>query len=547
MRVLLVSMPDRHPYFGKREYEIPSLGLSSISGNTCRRHQVWIADLSVRAWSVSASVRRAVRRYKPDIVGLSSMIFQYATARRIARLVREEKPDTLIALGGYHATTMYRELAQSPEADVLDFIFRGEADHGFGELLDAVEGRRSMESVAGLSWKAGGVFHHNARRPLEDVSTIALPDRDRRLYELFHYYFHKADVMETSRGCLHRCNFCSMNQMYGPSFRRYGIDRVLEDVRDIHKRRGLRRVGHILIADDNITLDVPRFMDICDGIAALKLPVQFLVQASCAGIAKDSALPKKMAAAGITMVFLGIENVSQQNLQQMKKGKIVGVTRTAVRRLADEGIIVVGGLINGFPDDDVAAIRRNYEYFRDLGIGTVLDQLLTPYPGTEMRRELLDAGMVTNPCDYRWYNGCWPQVRTRHLTSKQLLFEKWKARREIIEDWRANDQVKAHYPYFAAFYNHLVRPLIRFNERRMDWMYGEAGRYRRQMMQWVRLNDYFGDTGIDERFFDPDVEGPEGIGVAAAADNGGGAPFKDTSDEPAFVRTMGGGQLSLHS
>jgi anaerobic magnesium-protoporphyrin IX monomethyl ester cyclase len=281
-------------------------------------------------------------------------------------------------------------------------------------------------------------------------------------------------------------------------------------------------------------------MDICDGIAALKLPMQFLIQASCAGIAKDPALPRKMADAGITMVFLGIENVNEANLQQMKKGKIGGVTRTAVTRLADAGIIVVGGLINGFPDDDVAAIRRNYEYFRDLGVNTVLDQLITPYPGTEMRRELIDAGLVTNPHDYRWYNGCWPQVRTRHLTSKQLLYQKWVARREIIEDWRANDQVKRNYPYFARFYNGIVRPMIRFNENRMDWMYGVVGRYQRQMMQWVRINDYFGDMVIDERFFDPSVEEPESIGHAQAALEGGGAPLKDTGDEPSFVRTVAG-------
>jgi len=535
MRVLLASMPDRHPYFGRREYEIPSLGLSSMVGNLDRRHSVWQADLAVRKWSVRSSVVRAVRRHKPEIVGLSSMIFQYHTARRIAQLIKKESPGTLIALGGYHATSMYRELASGPEAKLLDFIFRGEADHGFGELLDALEGRRSMESVAGLSWKRDGVFRHNADRPLEDLSTIALPDRDHRLYRLFHYYFHKADVMETSRGCLHRCNFCSMNQMYGPTFRRYSIDRVLDDVRDIYKRRGAVRVGHVLIADDNITLDVPRFMDICDGIGALKLPIQFLVQASCAGIAKDSALPRKMADAGVTMVFLGIENANEVNLQQMKKGKIGGVTRTAVTRLTDAGIIVVGGMINGFPDDDVASIRRNYEYFRDLGIGTILDQLITPYPGTGMRRDLIDAGLVTNLYDYQWYNGCWPQVRTKHLTSKQLLFEKWMARREIIEDWRPSAQVRAHYPYFAAFYSLLIRPLIRFNENRMDWMYGVVGRYQRQMMDWVRNNDYFGDMEVDERFFDPSVEGPESIGNPQAALEGGGPPIKDASDEPSFI------------
>jgi hypothetical protein len=282
-------------------------------------------------------------------------------------------------------------------------------------------------------------------------------------------------------------------------------------------------------------------MDICDGIAALKLPIQFLVQASSAGIAKDPALPKKMAAAGITMVFLGIENADEANLQQMKKGKILGVTRTAVTRLNDAGILVVAGIINGFPGDDVAAIRRNFEYVRDLGVGAIGDQMITPYPGTGMRRELIDAGMVANLYDYRWYNGSWPQGRTKHLTSKRLLFEKWKARREIIEDWRAGDQIEAHSPYFAAFYNHVVRPIIRFNENRMDLMYGVVGRYRRQMMQWARQNDYFGDMVIDERFFDPEAEGPESIGNPAAALDCGAAPLGDTGDEAVFAGAAGSG------
>jgi hypothetical protein len=224
----------------------------------------------------------------------------------------------------------------------------------------------------------------------------------------------------------------------------------------------------------------------------------------------------------------------------MRKGKIIGVTRTAVTRLNDAGILVVGGLINGFPEDDVAAIRRNFEYIRDLGVGAIGDQLITPYPGTGMRRQLIDAGMVTNLHDYKWYNGTWPQVRTRHLTSKQLLFEKWKARREIIEDWRAPAQVKAHSPYFAAFYNYVVRPIIRFNENRMDLMYGVVGRYQRQMRQWARQNDYFGDMAIDERFLDLEAEGPESIGNPAAALEGGRAPFGDTGDEPVLLETATG-------
>jgi radical SAM superfamily enzyme YgiQ (UPF0313 family) len=534
MKVLLFSMPDVMPHIAKRQWEAPNLGLSSIAGNIDGRHQVAIADLVVRQWSVPSSVRRCLKKYKPEIVGLSAMIFQYFTARKIARLIKQERPGTLIALGGYHATTMYQELADSPESEVLDFIFHGEADHAFDELLDALDGRRTIESVRGLSYKQNGVFRHNPSRQLEDVKEIALPDRDRRVYGGYHFYFDKTDVMETSRGCLLRCNFCSMNQMYGTSFRTYSTERVLADIEAMYQR-GVR---HILVVDDNITLDVPRLADLCDAIAALKHPnLQFIIQASSAGIAKDPSLPRRMVDAGVTQVFLGIENGNEENLRQMKKGKIVGVTQTAVKRLIDVGIIIAGGMITGMPDDDVASIRRNYEFFAEMGIHNVLDQIITPYPNTEMRQELLSDGMVTNPYDYQWYNGYWPQVRTRHLSSKELLFARWKAKRDMVGVWRADGEFRRNFPRWSWFWNNVLRNIIILNERRMLWMYGENGRFKRQMNQWARLNDYFGDIAIDEDFFDLDSDGPQGLGNAAAERDFGAHPRMDFAAKPAFVST----------
>ena len=536
MRVLLFSMPDVIPQIAKREWEAPNLGISSVAGNLDRRHQVWLADLVVRRWSVRSSIRRCLRKYKPDIVGLSAMIFQYYTARKIARLIQEESPGTLIALGGYHATTMYRELADSPESEVLDFIVHGEADHSFDELLDALEGRRSMETIRGLSYKQNGVFQHNPRRQLENLAEIDLPDRDRRVFGGYHFYFDKTDVLETSRGCLLRCNFCSMNQMYGTSFRNYSIERVLRDIESMYAK-GVR---HILIADDNITLDVPRLSELCDAIAGLKRSkLQFVIQASSAGIAKDPALPRRMADDNVTQVFLGIENGSEDNLKQMKKGNIVGVTHTAVKRLIDNGIIVAGGLITGLPDDDVASIRRNYEYFVAMGIHNVLDQIITPYPNTEMRQELIAEDLVTNKYDYQWYNGYWPQVRTKHLSSKELLFERWKAKRDVVGVWKADGEFKKNFPRWSWFWNNVLRRIIVLNEERMIKMYGEKGRFQRQMKQWARLNDFFGDMQLDESFFDPDAADGEGVEALGAADtvDFGAPPHTDTSEEPAFVST----------
>ena len=80
-------------------------------------------------------------------------------------------------------------------------------------------------------------------------------------------YFRRADVIETSRGCLHLCNFCSIREMYGRSFRLFPLDRVLADIEDAYSR-GAR---HIFCTDDNITLDMERFEQLCDGVIRLKL------------------------------------------------------------------------------------------------------------------------------------------------------------------------------------------------------------------------------------------------------------------------------------
>jgi radical SAM superfamily enzyme YgiQ (UPF0313 family) len=219
--------------------------------------------------------------------------------------------------------------------------------------------------------------------------------------------------------------------MYGRTFRRFPIPRVLEDLRDLD-RRGVRGVFFV---DDNVTIDVPRFKELCDEIARAGLShLRYIVQASVHGIAKDPALAPRMAAAGFDTVFMGIENAEDANVESLdiapKLGKNGNETARAVRLLQENGIKAVGGFIVGNPDDDRAAIARTFRYARRLGLDFPIVQCLTPYPRTEMRETLAAAGLVTNPDDLSRYNGYMANVRTRHLTTRQL------ARAMLVESVR---------------------------------------------------------------------------------------------------------------
>jgi len=82
---------------------------------------------------------------------------------------------------------------------------------------------------------------------------------------------------------------------------------------------------------------------------------------------------------------------------------------------------VAGGFIVGNPDDDADSVRDVFRSARSLELDHAIMWCLTPYPGTEIRDDLLAEGLIANPDDYRQYNGFICNVRTRHLTQPQLV------------------------------------------------------------------------------------------------------------------------------
>ena len=131
---------------------MPNLGLCSIAGNL-EGYGVKIVDLAFRNHNLTRSIRRLMEEFNPDIVGLSAMSFQYNSACRVSRICRSVKPDVSIVLGGYHATQVYEEIANGPEAPLFDFLVRGEGEVTFRRLVEAIgSGGNGFEQIPGLSF-----------------------------------------------------------------------------------------------------------------------------------------------------------------------------------------------------------------------------------------------------------------------------------------------------------------------------------------------------------------------------------------------------------
>ncbi|GFO64902.1 B12-binding domain-containing radical SAM protein [Geomonas paludis] len=413
MKILLLAMPDAANNF-HRIIKVPNLGLCSIAAQL-KLHEVKVVDLVLVHRDIQAWLQRLLRDFRPDVVGISSMSFQYESALKVMSICRAILPQAKLVLGGYHATLAWRELTEQPPP--FDFLVRGEGEHAFPALLEALDGQRSFFDVPALSWSRHGTFVHNPTAGLLDLAQLPLPARDARVLDGFTYFDRKLDCVETSRGCTMTCTFCSITGMYGTSFRCHQVDRVIEDLKVLQKR-GTRTV---LLVDDNITLDSRRFTALARAIVDHSLnSMEYLVQASVAGIVADPDLIPALARANFAMVFLGIESVLPQNLALFQKGDIREKTERAVGLLRRHGIGVMGGFIIGNPDDGPEEIREVFRASRRLGIDLPYVQCVTPYPGTRIREELLAAGLVTNPDRLSRYTGFMCNVRTKRLSVGQL-------------------------------------------------------------------------------------------------------------------------------
>src|SRR5262249_24520720 len=145
---------------------------------------------------------------------------------------------------------------------------------------------------------------------------IRMPDRGARVLEGYTLLGRPVDVIETSRGCTFDCSFCSIIEMRGRNFHRYGFDRVLADIRDARARAARA----LFIVDANVTLDLRRFAPLCQAIIDARLnDVAYLVQAMPSAIANHGeTLAPLRRRAGFRYVFLGIENILDEDLKFLR-------------------------------------------------------------------------------------------------------------------------------------------------------------------------------------------------------------------------------------
>ena len=167
--------------------------------------------------------------------------------------------------------------------------------------------------------------------------------------------------------------------------------------------------------------------------------IDYLVQAMTSSIAaRGETLAPLMRQAGFRYVFLGIENILDEDLAFLRARREERAARGADAASATRprrrstcctatACIVVGGLIVGNPSDTRESIEANLAFAREY-VDWPYIQHPTPYPGTPMTRDFRERGLIVSD-DVDEYDGTTAVVRSEHSTAAEIEFMRWRAER----------------------------------------------------------------------------------------------------------------------
>ena len=375
---------------------MPANSLASVYGliDDCAQRRILGADTDIEIVAIDeTNTRVPIDRIISDmrannnfgfvgLVGVQSN--QYPRSLHIAKPLRAAGIPVII--GGFHVSgmlAMFDKIGPDLQAalDMGITLFAGEAEGRIDEVvLDAAKGTLKP------------IYNYINELPaLEDAVIPFLPGISVRKT------IGNVTTFDAGRGCPFQCSFCTIINVQGRKSRRRSPD----DVELILRRNYEQGIDRFFITDDNFARNKD-WEAIFDRIIKLReqdgMDVRFLIQVDtlCHKIPDFVAKAKR---AGVTRIFIGLENINPDNLLAAKKrqNKITEY-RNMLLAWKAVGIWTYAGYILGFPHDTPESARRDIEIIKkEMPLDVLEFFFLTPLPGSEDHKVLSGKGAPLDP------------------------------------------------------------------------------------------------------------------------------------------------------
>lgn len=316
-----------------------------------------------------------------------------------------------VLLGGFHVSGMLSMIGLT--ADLRDAMVKG-----IVLVAGEVEGNRLPDIVEDvIRGRAEPLYNFLKQTP--DLGDLPIPRLTKADLRGFASPF---STIDTGRGCVFTCDFCTIINVQGRTMRCRNPRQVTDFVRESYRDAG---ISHCFFTDDNIARN-PRWRELFGGLIGLreeeKIPFTFMMQSDLAARKIPGGDFFVLAGrAGCNQVFFGVESVNRDNLRSQEKFQNqVTEYKDLVTHCHSLGIACHAGYILGLPFDTPGNIEENIEELKQIGFDSASFYILTPLPGSKDHQKWWHERRWMDK-DFNTYDSAHVAVQPERMTRDELM------------------------------------------------------------------------------------------------------------------------------
>lgn len=379
---------------GKNKTLMPSMALLTLIALTPK-------DLEIEYVFCDENIAPLDWGMECDLVGITGYTLQFERMREISERFRAR--GIPVAVGGVYATI-------DPESvrPIADHLFIGEAEYTWPQFL--------------REWTAGEAKELYRQDGFVDITDSPVPELSYINPKNYLYF-----SVQTSRGCPNNCDFCDVVRLVGRKYRHKSIEQIMREVKNAHACGA----ETIFFSDDNFFVNkafsVELLREIIKWNVTLDRPLSFSTQATVM-IGDDEEILKLFADARFSVIFLGLETVKRECLEEVNKGQMVRYDPyTVIPRISSYGIVPFLGMIVGF-DHDGPGVFREIDEFLDATASPIasLSVLNAPKNTPLFERMKRDGRLIED------FKGFW-HLTTNIIPKNMTLEELYEGHRRLFQ------------------------------------------------------------------------------------------------------------------
>ena len=362
-------------------------------------HEVRFLDLCFEHDPVSVAAREA-REFGPTIIGVSirnidnsdAIALRHYTpeARTVLNALRSAAPKAKVIAGG-------AAFGVAPEALFRDFgvdyAVAGDGERASVALVDAIANGQDIGPLAGLVRNEGDRVHFTPPGDEADLDSLPSPSLHRWI-DLKRYERNGATTpIQTKRGCVFKCVYCTYTNVEGWGYRRRAPKLVVDEIEELKREAGVTSFDFV---DSTFNSPPGHALEVCEEISRRQLDVH-LDTTNFTPAAASKELLTAMRRAGFRTLGITAESASDPVLERLEKGFTAAKVREVAERVEKSGIRTLWIFLVGGPGETRSTLEETLAFARwrlERGDAVYVTVGLRVYPGTSLHRIAISEGRV---------------------------------------------------------------------------------------------------------------------------------------------------------